>query len=645
MTENQSSGYNNFFPQSSERILTSHKIDDEKNEFQRICLIKLKNSEANLIDNNNKEDNKNNLIENDVKLICQKCGAANKNFYKCFDCELILCQKCKDQSRHDNLIEYELFNIIVLTQLQNSNSYCENDGSKYESNSLNLSKDLKSNINLDELKEKISRIKEKIKDTTDKLNKIKENLDFYYKVNCIINDNLNKNNYEILKTNENINTDKKDIISEIKDIINKNKFEGILNNFKKIWDFKTSSNNISTNCVTLNQKNISRNKSNSHTNNNNTEKKNLIEDNTQNTEKKVELIMKLKFEKNNKLENIRIFGDKFVENNKRCKMFIENKNYGVTIYGTNNSTRNSEELVQYEDIKSKKELKGKDLDLDLDKDIIIHLKSSNIITNLSDMFFNCHNLLSFEAISSDNNLNITNMSNMFYNCTSLKSLNISLWNTSKVTDLNGIFFNCKNLDFESLLPDISSWDTSNVIDMSYAFFNCESLKSLSKISEWNTSKVEKMNGMFKDCTHLESIPDDLKWDTSNVDNMNFMFCKCKKLKDISPLSKLDFTKVLDLNNIFAECSSLINISNFSIENAQNVTDISYMFYNCKELNTLPKKLEFNENIITDISYMFYKTKLKKKDINSQFLDNNRYQNAEKTEIIKGLNKSVNCLII
>jgi len=633
MGANQNYEFNNYFPPSSERKLKSH---------QKICLINLRSS---LINNDN---NENNLSQNEIKLICQNCRGANNNFYKCFDCEKILCQNCVNESRHDKLIEYELFNIIVISQLQ-----CfKNGGSNYESNLVNISEDLRSNINLDELKQKIKTNNETIDDIINKLNKIKESLNFYYEVNCIVNDNLKKKNYEIKKTNDNIKSDKKVIISEIKKTINENKFKDILNNLEKICDFKTPSNNRPNKCTELNQNNQNNQTRNNSTspNNNNSENIDLIEDTTQNIEKKEEIVMKLKFEKNNNLEYIRIFGDKFVENNKQCKMHIENEYYGVTVYknsnsnNNSNSTQNSEKVIQYEDINSKIDLEGKDLD----KDFIIHLKSPNIITNLSDMFCNCQNLFSFEVISSDN-LNITNMSNMFCNCNSLNSLNISRWTISNVTDINGIFFNCKKLEFESILPSISDWDTSKVTDMSYAFSNCESLESLDIIKKWDTSKVEKMNGMFKDSIHLKNIPDDLMWDTSNVNNMNFMFCHCEDLDNIKNLSKLNFSKVNDMNNIFAECTSLKNISNFSIEDALNVTDISYMFYNCTKLDTLPEKFEFNENIITDISYMFYNTKFELKDkikiIKSKFLDNNRYPKADKTEILKGLNKNVNCAII
>ena len=84
-------------------------------------------------------------LKKDVKLICQKCGEANKNLYKCFDCELILCQNCKEDTRHDKLIEYELFNIIAQYQLEKFTSYCEkckinlDENSKSKINNLKIS--------------------------------------------------------------------------------------------------------------------------------------------------------------------------------------------------------------------------------------------------------------------------------------------------------------------------------------------------------------------------------------------------------------------------------------------------------------------------------------------------------------------------
>ena len=234
-------------------------------------------------------------------------------------------------------------------------------------------------INLEELKQKISEIKKKIDDIVDKLNKIKDNLDFYYEVNQIINANIKNKKYDVLEAKEIINSDKTEIIREIDNVINKNNFEEILNNLEKIIDLKIPSNGLNT---------------------------------TQNTEKKEEIIMKLKFEKNNEIKRLRIFGDEFVENNKQCKMYIENKNYKELINDKNNNdTLNTESSLSPLEIVSEINLKDIDIDIDLDKDIIIHLISPNIISNLSCMFCNCHNLLSFEAKSS--NKKITNMSTVF----------------------------------------------------------------------------------------------------------------------------------------------------------------------------------------------------------------------------------------
>ena len=84
------------------------------------------------------------------------------------------------------------------------------------------------------------------------------------------------------------------------------------------------------------------------------------------------------------------------------------------------------------------------------------------------------------------------------------------------------------------------------------------------------------------------------------------------------------------------------ISNFPIRNANKTIDISYMFFNCSNLKILPTNFGFNEDLITDISYMFYNCKYINKIKISTFLDINHYKNANKTEILTGLNKNNNC---
>ena len=126
-------------------------------------------------------------------------------------------------------------------------------------------------------------------------------------------------------------------------------------------------------------------------------------------------------------ENIRIFGEIFVNNNiKICKMIIDNKEYEISRkYNIRAYHKNKLEIA----------LKGID--------------------------------------------NVTNMSHMFNRCSSLSSLpDISEWKTNNVTNMSSIFAGCSSL---SSLPDISKWNTNNVNDISYMFYECSSLSSLPDI--------------------------------------------------------------------------------------------------------------------------------------------------------------------
>ena len=152
--------------------------------------------------------------------------------------------------------------------------------------------------------------------------------------------------------------------------------------------------------------------------------------------------------KENEEDGVRIFGSKFVKNNKNiCKMFIDNKEYEITeYYNITNDNNNKLE---------------------------IKLKGINNITNMSCMFNQCSSLLSLSDISKWNTNNVTNMSGMFNYCKSLSSLpDISKWDTNNVTDMKCMFYECKSL---SSLPDISKWKINNVTDMNCMFWICESL--------------------------------------------------------------------------------------------------------------------------------------------------------------------------
>ena len=64
------------------------------------------------------------------------------------------------------------------------------------------------------------------------------------------------------------------------------------------------------------------------------------------------------------------------------------------------------------------------------------------------------------------------MSGMFCECSSLKSIDLSSFNTSNVKNMCMMFRYCSSL----ISIDLSSFNTSNVKNMSYMFDRCSSLK-------------------------------------------------------------------------------------------------------------------------------------------------------------------------
>ena len=170
----------------------------------------------------------------------------------------------------------------------------------------------------------------------------------------------------------------------------------------------------------------------------------------------------------NKEENkLKLFGEKFVQNNKsNCTIVINGIEY---------------DLVSFINIK--------DYNYDNSGKFKIKLYGVKNIIDMSYIFHKCPNLIEVPNISQMNTTKVTNMSRLFEGCTLLESLpNISNWDISNVTDIRAMFYNCKNL---KNFPDISNWNTSNVITMKEMFWSCSKLniKKLPDFSKWEKSKA------------------------------------------------------------------------------------------------------------------------------------------------------------
>ena len=106
------------------------------------------------------------------------------------------------------------------------------------------------------------------------------------------------------------------------------------------------------------------------------------------------------------------------------------------------------------------------------------------------------------------------MFDMFNYCVTLKSLDISNFNTSSVTNMWGMFSACVSL--ESL--DLSNFNTENVTNM-YAMFQYCPLKVLD-LSSFNTSKVTNMDRLLFQGMELKTVQTMLKQGNRSMDVKN-----------------------------------------------------------------------------------------------------------------------------
>ena len=155
----------------------------------------------------------------------------------------------------------------------------------------------------------------------------------------------------------------------------------------------------------------------------------------------------------------------------RKKSYIEAKN---DINGNNIDIYINDKKIEF-NYKYKSKERG---------DIKVKFIFKKLLINTYFMFFECSSLKSAD-LSSFNTINFNNMCAMFNLCSSLESINLSSLNTTKVKDMGYLFAGCKSL--KSI--DLSSFNTTNVNDMSLLFYNCPSLKKENvKISE-NGGKI------------------------------------------------------------------------------------------------------------------------------------------------------------
>ena len=159
---------------------------------------------------------------------------------------------------------------------------------------------------------------------------------------------------------------------------------------------------------------------------------------------------------------------------------------------------------------------------------------------------------------------------MFRYCTSLKSLNLSNFNTSSVTDMSYIFNYCSSL--KSL--DLSNFDTSSVTDMNKMFSRCSNLESLD-ISNFNMMNIKNCNDMF-----------------GNVNILNYLNIYCSQDKN-SCISNSNLNKINELNICQKKISYPIQMHLIIFCSIWNIEETMYKNY-IQNINNGPFSI-CNEN--------------------------------------------------
>ena len=270
-------------------------------------------------------------------------------------------------------------------------------------------------------------------------------------------------------------------------------------------------------------------------------------------------------------------------------------------------------------------------------------------TSTERWFFKCTKVVSFEGIENLCTDQVTDMSLMFYGCESLKTIDVSYFNTANVKEMEHMFAECYKLT--TIYCDEDWNDGTNRGGL--MFNRCYSLKGIAhyqdKSDKLNLNMANAATGYFTSkayvvvndgtltfyygtdrstCTgskygiyqtwpikELEDCPIwTIQYDIKKVVfDKSFQVFKPTTTKkwfsgfgNLSSILALDYLctdRVTTMNGMFQNCSSLtyINMVNF---NTSNVTDMSAMFFGCSSLTRLNVS-NFDVSKVTNMSEMFY----------------------------------------
>ena len=286
----------------------------------------------------------------------------------------------------------------------------------------------------------------------------------------------------------------------------------------------------------------------------------------------------------------RIFGDKFVENNRN--------NIDLIINGINNNLIDRYKLQKGENT-IKIIIKNKITNLEY---MFYKCKSLKYIEqlkyldtketkNFTRMFSDCSLLSDLKGLQNWNVSNGNNFSYMFEGCSKLSDIKaLQNWNVSNGNYFGGIFSKCTSL---SDIKELQNWNVSNGLDFARMFFNCSSLSDIKALQNWNVSNGNNFSYMFKGCSKLSDIKALQNWNVSNGNNFSYMFNECLSLSDIKALQYWNVSNGNNFSYMLKGCSLLSDIKALQKWNVSNGNDFSSIFEGCSSISNIKALLNWN----------------------------------------------------
>ncbi|MBQ9576281.1 MAG: BspA family leucine-rich repeat surface protein [Muribaculaceae bacterium] len=251
------------------------------------------------------------------------------------------------------------------------------------------------------------------------------------------------------------------------------------------------------------------------------------------------------------------------------------------------------------------------------------------VTDMSFMFWGCTNLKSLD-LTSFNTAKVTKMPSMFYGCNHLETIIVGdNWSTAAVTNSTDMFNNCTNLvggqgttydashvdktyahlDYGTSNPgyftaQLEAYVMYNGSAMALTFYYDNQRKYRSATTydlntstynpDWITNSPGRVNHVVFDPSFAGARPSST-W---------HWFADMINLQDVTGMEYLNTSNVGYMGYMFYDCITLtaLDLSNF---NTADVVRTDYMFYNCNNLRTIFGGDGWNTNRVALSTNMFY----------------------------------------